>query len=299
MKKFIKLILVSLICILSINNVYARELLKRGSTGSDVKKLQEQLNKVMNCNLETDGIYGSKTYSCVVKFQDANNLTTDGIVGNKTYKKLYSTSNNNKKSTTINYSTNPNADLNNATKNNALVVTNKTIIRSEANEKSRALKPATSGEIYTYDDATSTGWYLVKISNDTYGYIKKSSISTNFVLVDISKQRLIYYRNNKANLNTRVVTGLKGVHDTPTGVYHLLWKTTDYHMKKYNADVAYWMPFTESGIGFHDASWRSTSQFKSSTYITSGSHGCVNMMRKDAKKLYKTLDKTTTIIVRK
>ena len=293
MKKFIKLILVSLICILSINNVYARELLKRGSTGSDVKKLQEQLNKVMNCNLETDGIYGSKTYSCVVKFQDANNLTTDGIVGNKTYKKLYSTSNNNKKSTTINYSTNPNADLNNATKNNALVVTSKTIIRSEANKKSRALKPAIAGEIYTYDDATSTGWYLVKISNDTYGYIKKSSISTNFVLVDISEQRLIYYRNNKANLNTRVV------HDTPTGVYHLLWKTTDYHMKKYNADVAYWMPFTESGIGFHDASWRSTSQFNSSTYITSGSHGCVNMMRKDAKKLYKTLDKTTTIIVRK
>ncbi len=298
MKKFIKLILVSLICILSINNVYARELLKRGSTGSDVKKLQEQLNKVMNCNLEIDGIYGSKTYSCVVKFQDANNLTTDGIVGDKTYKKLYSTSNNNKKSTTINYSTNPNADLNNATKNNALVVTNKTIIRSDPKEKSRALKPATVGEIYNYDDATSTGWYLVKISNDTYGYIKKSSISTNFILVDISEQRLIYYRN-KAYLNTRVVTGLKGSHDTPTGVYHLLWKTTDYHMKKYNADVAYWMPFTESGIGFHDASWRSTSQFNSSTYITSGSHGCVNMMRKDAKKLYKTIDKTTTIIVRK
>ena len=43
----------------------------------------------------------------------------------------------------------------------------------------------------------------------------------------------------------------------------------------YESPVSYWMGITPTGIGFHDASWRSS--FGGSIWRTNGSHGCVNM----------------------
>ena len=58
-------------------------MLKKGSRGTEVKKLQEQLNKLgYNCG-KVDGIFGSRTESAVKAFQKANGLVVDGIVGAK------------------------------------------------------------------------------------------------------------------------------------------------------------------------------------------------------------------------
>jgi len=54
-------------------------LLKQGSTGSAVKKLQESLG------LFADGIFGSGTKSAIIKFQKKNKLVADGIVGSSTW----------------------------------------------------------------------------------------------------------------------------------------------------------------------------------------------------------------------
>ena len=54
-------------------------LLKKGSRGDDVKKLQAAL-----C-LAQDGIFGSITEEAVKDFQKANGLTADGVVGEKTW----------------------------------------------------------------------------------------------------------------------------------------------------------------------------------------------------------------------
>lgn len=63
-------------------------MLKKGSRGTEVKKLQEQLNKLgYNCG-KADGIFGDKTYHAVIRFQRANSLVTDGVVGPKTKAKL-------------------------------------------------------------------------------------------------------------------------------------------------------------------------------------------------------------------
>lgn len=59
-------------------------LLKYGSRGSEVKKLQEALNNA-GYQLDTDGIYGNKTQSAVKKYQKANGLSVDGIVGDATW----------------------------------------------------------------------------------------------------------------------------------------------------------------------------------------------------------------------
>lgn len=58
-------------------------LLKLGSKGDDVKKLQEKLN------LKSDGDFGSITEQAVKKWQSQNGLTADGIVGNQTWNKMF------------------------------------------------------------------------------------------------------------------------------------------------------------------------------------------------------------------
>ena len=61
-------------------------LLKIGSKGDDVKKLQTKLGLI------SDGYYGALTATAVKKWQAANGLTADGIVGAGTWGKLFGTS---------------------------------------------------------------------------------------------------------------------------------------------------------------------------------------------------------------
>jgi len=60
-------------------------LLKKGSTGEDVKKLQEKLG------LTADGAFGSGTELAVKGWQSTHGLTADGIVGDGTWSKMFAT----------------------------------------------------------------------------------------------------------------------------------------------------------------------------------------------------------------
>jgi len=57
-------------------------LLKVGSKGDDVKKLQEKLG------LAADGSFGTGTEKAVKEWQSKNGLTADGIVGEGTWSKM-------------------------------------------------------------------------------------------------------------------------------------------------------------------------------------------------------------------
>ena len=59
-------------------------ILKIGSKGEDVKKLQSKLG------LGADGVFGPGTELAVKKWQSLNGLTADGIVGEGTWGKLFS-----------------------------------------------------------------------------------------------------------------------------------------------------------------------------------------------------------------
>jgi putative chitinase len=58
-------------------------LLKNGSKGDDVKKLQEKLG------VEAIGTFGPKTEAAVKAWQKANGLKDDGVVGDATWSKLF------------------------------------------------------------------------------------------------------------------------------------------------------------------------------------------------------------------
>ena len=59
-----------------------------GSSGEEVKKIQDKLKRWGYYNGSVDGIYGTKTVDAVKKFQKKNGLKVDGIAGEKTLAKL-------------------------------------------------------------------------------------------------------------------------------------------------------------------------------------------------------------------
>lgn len=64
----------------TVNPVYS--MLRKGSQGPDVKRLQKLLG------ITVDGAFGPNTEKAVIKFQQANGLKPDGLVGPKTWTAL-------------------------------------------------------------------------------------------------------------------------------------------------------------------------------------------------------------------
>lgn len=58
-------------------------IIKKGSKGEDVKKIQEKLG------LSPDGDFGQKTEDAVKAFQNKHGLTADGVIGEGTWSKLF------------------------------------------------------------------------------------------------------------------------------------------------------------------------------------------------------------------
>lgn len=62
--------------------------LKKGSKGTQVKYLQQDLNYVMSSGLTVDSDFGSKTETALKSFQKKYGLTVDGIYGAKSKAKM-------------------------------------------------------------------------------------------------------------------------------------------------------------------------------------------------------------------
>jgi N-acetylmuramoyl-L-alanine amidase len=92
-KRFVGLVIVVLILTLSFSSVFAAgttyPLLKYGSRGTAVVRLQQALKTQGYLNGAADGIYGSMTRNSVIKFQTSKRIRVDGIAGNQTQTVLY------------------------------------------------------------------------------------------------------------------------------------------------------------------------------------------------------------------
>ena len=270
--------------------------LKKGSKGEQVKLLQTELNSVMNAGLTVDGSFGSGTKNAVINFQKKYNLEADGIVGFETAGKL-----------NVAYLASTNYIIVNATNVN---------VRTEPSKDSTKLGTIYQGDAYaTYGTATASNgitWYKIKY-NGMDSYICSSYVTKTGIFLDLSEQILKMYKNGKLVLESPVITGNNGENDTishktPTGTYLFdkSDKATDRVLRgtnddgsEYESPVDYWMPFiTDRGIGFHDATWRSNSQFyNKNTYLTNGSHACVNMPHANAKQLYNLITSNIYVYV--
>ncbi|WP_396019918.1 L,D-transpeptidase family protein [Bacillus sp. SD088] len=144
------------------------------------------------------------------------------------------------------------------------------------------------------------GW-----TNEGIGYetTKNNGIGDTYAEVSIAEQHIWIYKNGKLVVSTDVVTGKHSTgEDTSPGVWYILFKRTPYTLKgsavgkpDYEIDVKYWAPFTNSGQGFHDASWRNN--WAQTAYLNDGSGGCVNTPPNVMKKVYDNLNTYDPVIV--
>ncbi len=144
------------------------------------------------------------------------------------------------------------------------------------------------------------GW-----SGEGYGYATtiNNGIGDTYAEVSISEQRIWLYKAGQLVLTTNVVTGKHSTReDTSPGVWYVLFKRTPYTLKgsavgkpDYSVQVNYWAPFTNSGQGFHDASWRTN--WSSNAYLTAGSGGCVNVAPGVMKAVYDNLSVYQPVVV--
>lgn len=133
-------------------------------------------------------------------------------------------------------------------------------------------------------------------------YIQKAlsrdgnEIGNTYVEINITRQRLWFYKNGKLLTQGAVVTGNpnKG-YSTASGTYMLNYKQKGATLTgpDYEAGVTYWMPFF-GNIGIHDASWRNS--FGGDIYKTNGTHGCVNVPLYLAKTIFDNIEAGIPII---
>lgn len=130
----------------------------------------------------------------------------------------------------------------------------------------------------------------------------EDDIGNTYVEVDITHQKLYCYEDGKLKVETDVVTG-KPTEDRETpsdGIWSIIYKKKDAVLGEennleYRSPVDFWMPFN-GNVGLHDADrWRS--KYGGDIYKTNGSHGCVNMPREAAEKVYNIVSKGTPVIV--
>ena len=152
------------------------------------------------------------------------------------------------------------------------------------------------GSKYIYGEGYSTY---------AHGYGKSNhGIGKNYVVVSTKNQELWVVRKGKVAVHlTDVVTGTENKSNaTPKGVWYIMYKESPSVLRGYNDDgskyaskVQYWMPFTLSGCGLHDASWRS--DWSKSAYLTGGSHGCVNIRPAEIRSVWNNVLTNDAVIV--
>jgi hypothetical protein len=125
----------------------------------------------------------------------------------------------------------------------------------------------------------------------------KDDIGDTYVELNLTAQHLFFYHEGKLILETDFVSGNESKNwGTPVGTYPVQYKENDATLvgEDYETPVKYWMPFNKN-IGFHDASWRK--DFGKDIYLTNGSHGCINMPPKMAKKMFEYIKRGVAVVV--
>lgn len=112
-------------------------------------------------------------------------------------------------------------------------------------------------------------------------------VGNTYIEVDLARQKLWYYNKGNLEIETDIVSGNPTLgNGTPTGTDRIWSRERNRYLtgETYRSKVSYWLPINWSGVGLHDADWRST--FGGKIYLSGGSHGCVNVPPAVMKNLY-------------
>ena len=144
------------------------------------------------------------------------------------------------------------------------------------------------------------GYYRVNVDS-VIGYVKKSettSLTNTFVSVELAKQIVHVYKNNKEVFRCHMISGCEELRTTP-GIHTIGHKINGYQLtpKRY---VQYWIEYYKHE-GLHDAYWQKEEYFERvsedayTRYLNGkprsfpyryGSHGCDNLQLDDARTIF-------------
>jgi len=146
-------------------------------------------------------------------------------------------------------------------------------------------------------DIIKTGESVTRepVYEQTALYHGEDDVGDTYVEIDYSNQRLWFIKNGSVIVESDIVSGnMSKGYDSPAGTYGVMFKETDFTLvgQDYNSPVKYWVPFAPN-VGMHDASWRS--EFGGDIYMTSGSHGCVNLPLEAARQIYENIEVGTPV----
>jgi lipoprotein-anchoring transpeptidase ErfK/SrfK len=116
----------------------------------------------------------------------------------------------------------------------------------------------------------------------------------DYIEVNIEEQKVYLFKNDSVVLSSDIVTGKNGM-STPKGAFFIKYKETNIYLDGpgYHCYVKYFMPIYK-GVGLHDASWRR--RFGGNVYISSGSHGCINLPPPVAAFVYNNYQSGAVVI---
>lgn len=141
----------------------------------------------------------------------------------------------------------------------------------------------------------------VEVRVPTYekqGFVRGlDDIGGTYIEIDMTVQKMYYYKDGAILLETDVVTGdVRDRMETPVGINYVYNKQRNRTLrgKGYTAYVKYWMPVV-GAVGIHDASWRS--KFGGEIYKKDGSHGCINTPSAIMDDFYDVVEIGTPVIM--
>lgn len=179
------------------------------------------------------------------------------------------------------------------------VCSNKKIdLKDETNQNGKIIKKVGKYQKLKEIGTTNQGWSLVKYGNKK-GYVKSenlTNIGDTYIEVDISKQKMTYYKDDEKFLTTDVVTG-KDTTPTVKGLFKVYSKNTNYIMRgsDYAVHADYILKFYETYY-IHDAD---RTEFGGDIYHKNGSHGCVNTPYQKVKKMFNNVELNTNVLIHK
>ena len=106
------------------------------------------------------------------------------------------------------------------------------------------------------------------------------------IYISLEKQFFGAYEKNKLSFWGPISSGKKK-YKTPTGNYKILWKARKYQSKKYGLPMPFAINISDKGYFIHHQSLSGKP----------ASHGCVRLLRQDAKKLFEWAKKNDNVVI--
>lgn len=118
----------------------------------------------------------------------------------------------------------------------------------------------------------------------------------NYIEIDLASQHMWVYLNGKLFLETDIISG-KPKTPTPKGAFYVWKKDRNATLtgEDYATPVDYWLPVDWDGVGIHDSPWQS--KYGGSSYLTSGSHGCINTPPSIMSKIYDQIEIGIPVVI--